>query len=134
MLLLAAFVINVQAQKCKAKDVPPAVTNAFNKEYPNAKKCYWGKDSINYQVAFYAGKAPISVTYAAAGSRIITEMQMPVEDLPQGIADYVQKNYPGEIFRDVAQITDAAGIITYEVQVKDIDLVFDAKGNFLRSL
>ena len=134
LLALAAYVSNAQAQKCSAKDVPAPVTDAFNKAYPVAKKCYWGKDSINYQVSFFTGKAPISVTYDAAGKRIITEMQMPVEDLPQTVKGYVQKNYPGEIFQDVAQITDADGMVTYEVQVKDMDLVFDAKGSFLTSM
>ena len=61
-------------------------------------------------------------------------MQMPVEDLPQTVTEYVQKNYPGEIFVEVAQITDAGGIITYEVQVKDVDLIFDSKGNFITSM
>ena len=134
LLALAAYVSNAQAQKCSAKDVPAPVTDAFNKAYPVAKKCHWGKDSINYQVSFFTGKAPISITYNATGKRIITEMQMPVEDLPQTVTEYVQKNYPGEIFVDVAQITDAGGVITYEVQVKDIDLIFDSKGNFITSM
>ena len=134
LFVLAIVISNLQAQKCSAKDVPAPVMETFNKAYPNEKKCHWGKDSIDYQVSFFTGKAPISVTYNAAGKRIITEMQMPVEDLPQSIIEYVQKNYQGEIFRDVAQITDAEGIITYEVEVKDMDLIFDAKGKFLASM
>ena len=126
--------VKAEAQKCKAKDMPPAVMEAFNKAYPNTKKTYCGKDSINYQVSFFDGKAPISVTYDAKGKRLITEKQMPAEDLPQNIPDYVKKNYSGEIFQEVAQITDGEGMVTYEVQVKDLDLIFDAKGNFLQSL
>ena len=132
MILL--FMVKAEAQKCKAKDMPPAVMDAFNKAYPNTKKTYCGKDSSNYQVSFFNGKAPVSVTYDAAGKRLITEMQMAVEDLPQSITDYVQKNYPGEIFQDVAQITNADEKVTYEVQVKDMDLIFDAKGDFLESM
>ena len=134
LLLPVAIFSNAQAQKCKSKDVPAVVTNAFYKDYPNEKKCYWGKDSINYQVAFFMGKAPISVTYDANGKKVITETQMPVEDLPQGIAAYVQKNSPGEIFKEVVQAHDASGVISYEVQVKDMALEFDAKGNYLESL
>lgn len=134
LVLAATIFIGVQAQKCKAKDVPPPVIHAFQKEYPSAKKIYWGKDSINYMVAFHTGKAPVAVTYNAEGKRVITEMQMPVEDLPPVIVDYVQKNYPGEIFKNVVQVTDANGIVSYEVQVKDLALEFDAKGNFIESL
>ena len=134
LLTLAAFLNSAQAQKCSAKNVPAPVMDAFNKNYPDTKKCHWGKDSANYQVSFYNGKAPVAVTYSAGGKRIITEMQMPVEDLPQAVSAYVQKHYPDEIFQEVAQITDAAQVITYEVQVKDLDLVFDAKGNFITSM
>lgn len=132
--LFAAFFVGVKAQKCKEKDVPPQVVDAFHKDYPNAKKCYWGKDSINYQVAFYTGKAPVAVTYDAAGKKMLTEMQIPVEELPPNITAYVQKNYPGEIYKNVVQVTDAAGIISYEVEVKNVALEFDANGNFIESL
>ena len=131
--LVLLFMAKAEAQKCKARDMPPVVMEAFNRAYPNTKKTYCGKDSSNYQVSFFNGKAPVSVTYDASGKRLITEMQMPVDDLPKSIMEYVQKNHPGEIFQDVAQITDEEGIVTYEVQVKDLDLVFDAKGNFLQS-
>lgn len=134
LALLFIFITKAEAQKCKAKDVPAAVMSAFKNAYPKETKCYWGKDSINYQVSFFNGKAPVSVTYSVDGKRIMTEMQMPVEDLPQSVRDYVEKKFPGEIFQDVAQITDAEGMVTYEVQVKDMDLVFDAKGNFLKSM
>lgn len=132
-LLLATFVTQAQAQKIKAKDVPAPVMDAFKKSYPDIQKTYWGKDSIHYHVAFYTGKAPMSVTYDSTGKIVIAEMQMPVEELPSGIVEYVQKNYPGEIFKDVAQITDEKGIVTYEIEVKDMDLVFDAKGNLISS-
>lgn len=134
LLLLVSFIGTTQAQKCKATAVPVQVKDAFHKEYPTHKKCYWGKDSSNYQVSFFTGKAPVAVTYDATGNRIITEKQVPVEELPQGITEYVQKNYPGEIYKNVVQVTDAKGIITYEVQVKNMALEFDAKGNYLESL
>lgn len=134
LLLLVSFIGTTQAQKCKANAVPASVKDAFHKEYPSQKKCYWGKDSSNYQVSFFTGKAPVAVTYDAAGNRIVTERQVPVEDLPQGILEYVQKNYPREIYKNVVQVIDAKGIITYEVQVKDMALEFDAKGNYLESL
>ena len=132
--LVLLFMAKAEAQKCKARDMPPVVMEAFNRAYPNTKKTYCGKDSNNYQVSFFNGKAPVSVTYDAMGKRLITEMQIAVEDLPQSITDYVQKNYSGEIFQEVAQITNAEGMVTYEVQVKELDLIFDAKGNFLESL
>lgn len=134
LLLLFASGNYVQAQKCKAKDVPAAVMDAFKMEYPTVKKAWWGKDSLHYHAGFFNGKAPGSVTYDITGKKVITEMQVLIEDLPLRIRDYVQKNYPGEIYKEAAQITDAAGIITYEVEVKDMDLIFDATGNFIQAL
>ena len=134
LMLPVIFTMQAKAQKCKTKDVPVAVMDAFKNAYPDSKKTCWGKDSSNFQVAFHNGKAPVSVTYNATGKRIITEMQMPVEDMPQSIAEHIKKNYPGEIIIEAAQITDAEEIVTYEVQVKDLALVFDAKGNYLQTL
>lgn len=134
VLLLAFFLTQAEAQKCKAKDVPLPVIDAFKKAYPAVRKVYWGKDSIHYHAGFFDGKAPGSVTFDIMGKRLITEMQMPVEDLPQPVRDYLEKNYYGEIFKEVARITDADGMITYEVEVKDMDLIFDAKGNFIQAL
>lgn len=132
--VLIVIAVSAEAQKCKEKDVPPSVAAAFHNDYPNTKKCYWGKDSINYEVAFYAGKAPVSVTYDSAGKKMLTEMQIPVEDLPKSITEHVQKNYPDEIFKNVVQVTDAQGMVSYEVEVKDVALEFDSKGNFIESL
>lgn len=134
LLLLTPFFVNAYGQKVKEENVPVAVRDVFSQSYPDIKKVYWGKDSIYYMAAFHTGKAPCTVTYDTTGKRVITEMQTPVEDLPKAIVEYVQKNYPGEIFVEAAQITDAAGVITYEVQVKDLDLIFDANGNFKEAL
>ena len=57
--LLSIVIVKADAQKCKAKDMPPAVMDAFNKAYPNIKKTYCGKDSLDYQVSFFDGKAPV---------------------------------------------------------------------------
>jgi len=132
-LLLASFVIHVNAQKLKPKDVPQPVLKAFKDSFPNVKKSYWGKDSIHYHVGFFYLKAPGSVTYDITGKRIISEMQMPVEDLPQNIVEYVQTNYPGEVVKEAAQIITGEGMITYEVEIKDFDLIFDTIGNFIKS-
>lgn len=134
LLLIVASVGKLQAQKLKSKHVPASVMTAFKNDYPNTKKTYWARDSSNYQVAFHNGKAPVAVTYDPSGKKVITEMQMPVEDMPQGIIDYIKRNYPNEIVVEAAQIIHGEGMVTYEVQVKSIALVFDANGNFMQSL
>lgn len=130
-LSLILFAATLNAQKCKEKDMPAGVMGAFNKAYPDVKKMYCGKESTNYQISFFEGNAPVSITYNGDGKRLITEKQIPVEDLPQGIIEYVQSNYPGEIYQEVAQITNEDGIISYDVQVKMIDLVFDANARYI---
>lgn len=136
MLILALYLqtAKTEAQKCKVKDVPAAVQNAFSTAYPGIKKTYWGKDSGNYHVAFCDGLSPVSVTYNTSGKRIITEMQIPAEDLPQNIMQYLRQHYPSEIFVDVAKLTDSLETETYEVQVKDLSLVFDVSGKLLQTL
>lgn len=130
--VLTIFIQNAVAQRCKVRDMPPAVMQSFNKAYPNTKTTSCGKDSANYQISFYDNNAPTSVTYDATGKFIIKERQIPAEDLPKIILEYMKKNYPGQIFHEVAEITFKDNVVTYEIQVKNIALVFDEKGNFLQ--
>ncbi len=132
--ILSIAASSTQAQKLAVKDVPFVVLNAFKDSFPAVKKAYWGKDSIHYHAGFFHLKAPGSVTYDSTGKRIITEIQVPVEDLPKLISDYIQKKYPAEMIKEAAKITDGMGVITYEVEIGGFDLIFDAKGNFLQSL
>lgn len=54
--------------------------------------------------------------------------------MPKGILDYVKTNYKGQSVKEVAKITDAKVTVTYEAEIKGMDLLFDANGKFIKEV
>jgi hypothetical protein len=52
--------------------------------------------------------------------------------LPAGVAAYVKEKYKVSNLKEAGKVTDAAGTITYEAEVKGRDLIFDGNGKFLK--
>ena len=49
-------------------------------------------------------------------------------------ADYIGKNYAGQKIKEAAKIVDSKKVTTYEAEVKEGDLIFDANGKFLKKV
>ena len=134
LLAIAGFCMHAQAQKLMEKNVPAAVTAAFTKTHPTIKDVDWSKDGNNYEVEYDADKVDMSVTYTAAGNLIETEMGIEASALPAAVMAYLKKNYKRDMVKEASKITNAKGILTYEAEVKGMDLIFDSKGNFIKSV
>ncbi len=134
LIAIVAFATQSQAQKLMSKNVPTAVKDAFHKAYPSITDVDWSKDGNNYEAEYDSKKGDISVTYSPDGKLIETEMGIPKSSLPQSIMDYVKKNYNEDEVKEASKITDAKGVVTYEAEVKGMDLIFDLKGNFIKSV
>jgi Putative beta-lactamase-inhibitor-like, PepSY-like len=118
------------AQSVKEDKVPVAVVSAFHKLYSAVKNYSWEMEDGNYEAEMDHGKMKASAVFDAAGNLMMTEKDMAVSELPPGCADYVSKNYPGIAIKEAAEITSAKGVKTYEAEVKGVDLIFDANGNY----
>jgi hypothetical protein len=136
--LLTAIVMviaagSVKAQDIKSKDVPAAVKAALLKKYPEATKVGWEKEKGNFE-ANWGGKSgeDNSVQFTPAGVFVEMEKAISVSDLPKNVAPYVKQHYHGAKVREAGRVTDAAGKITYEAEIKGADLIFDENGNFLK--
>ena len=70
----------------------------------------------------------------AQANIIETEVEIELSQLPTGILDYVKNNYTGRKVKEAAKITDAKGTVTYEVEIKGMDLIFDNNGKFIKEL
>ncbi|HEY4111410.1 PepSY-like domain-containing protein [Puia sp.] len=121
------------AQKVKSADVPAAVKSALTQKYPAASGVIWEKEKGNFE-ANWGGKSneDNSVVFTPAGSFVEQVVAIRVTELPIAIAAYVKKNYPGAKITEAGKVTDAAGKIGYEAEVKGKDLVFDEAGNFIK--
>lgn len=122
------------AQKMQEKNVPANVKSSFKKKYPTVKKVKWEKEEGKYEASFYVVKTDNSVLMDLQGNIIETEVEIELNQLPKSILDYVKLNYVGKKPLEAAKITGAKGKVTYEVEIKGMDLIFDSNGKFLKEL
>jgi hypothetical protein len=135
IVLVALFVSTVAySQKVKEKNVPDAVKIAFKAAYPNADDVEWEKEDENYEVEFELNDVDYSVLYTADGTLLETEMEIETEQLPQNVIEYMKANYADKKIKESAKITNNKGVVTYEVEIKGKDVMFDANGNFIKEI
>lgn len=108
--------------------VPAAIQSKFAKSYPAATKVKWEKEDAGYEASFKLKGMEISVLYSANGTLEETETEIKVSELPAKARTYAAAK--GKI-QEAAKIVLASGVVKYEAEVKDRDLLFDEKGNFL---
>ncbi|MFZ6025937.1 MAG: PepSY-like domain-containing protein [Bacteroidota bacterium] len=130
VMLLATLTF---AQKMQEKNVPANVKFTFHKKYPTATEVKWDKEGKKYEASFDLNKIDNSVLMDAQGNIIETEIEIELTQLPKGILEYVRTHYTGKQAKEGAKITNAKeGIVTYEVEIKGMDLIFDSNGKFIK--
>jgi hypothetical protein len=135
LIMVAAMITSLTfAQKLHEKDVPAPVKTAFQKNFPQAKVEKWEKEGINFEVEFKLNKSEQSVLFDAQGSIIETEMEIEISQLPTGVLDYIKTNYKGQLVKEAAKITDTKGTVSYETEIKGMELLFDSNGNFIKEI
>lgn len=142
-MLMGSFSIAAMAQskedaieKEKHIAVPVAVKNAFEKDYPAVKKVSWDAEDNEFEAEFKMNNTETSATYDAAGKRKEVETEILVSQLPPACITYIQKTHNGFKTTEASKITNDKSQVLYEVEVSKgktkIDLLFDAKGNFIK--
>jgi len=119
------------SQRIKEADVPGAVKLKLASMYPGIKNAKWDKEEGKYEAAFKNNGVETSVLIDGAGMHMQTEIDIQVSALPQGVNHYAEKNLSWKKITEASKITDAKGDINYEVEIGDVDYLFDAAGNFL---
>ena len=133
MLVLVLFSTFATAQK-SPKGIPAEVIAAFQKQFPNVNEVEWEKEDGNYEAEFKINNIENSALFNSKGDLIETEAEIQLSELPAGVIDYVKTNYSGKKVKEASKITDAAGILTFEAEVKGMDLIFDSQGKFIKSV
>jgi hypothetical protein len=137
IFILTAILLSGQtlwAQKVSKKDVPLAVQKSLSIHYPDVQKVKWEKEHRNFEASFEINGTELSVVYDQNGTLLETETEISVKELPISVLDYVKVHYKGQKIKEAATITDAAGVVTYEAEIKGMDLIFDSKGSFLKEV
>jgi Putative beta-lactamase-inhibitor-like, PepSY-like len=132
LFALALAVISCDEKKLKDKEVPTIVKEAFQKQFPSAKKAEWENEDGKFEVSFEQDDKEMSAVFTAAnGALEETEVEIKKEELPAQALAYISQNYKDEKIQETAKITKANGEINFEAEVKGRDLIFDSNGNFL---
>ena len=130
-LVLGSMTVFAQQKRAKA-DVPTAVKQAFQKEYPGTK-VKWQNENGKYEAEFEQNGNETSLLYDVNGNIEETEIEIQASQLPAESKKYVLKHKLGKI-TESAMITKADGAVEYEVEVRGIDHIFDKNGNFIKKI
>ena len=133
-VLLCTICFTIFSAALFGKNIPASVEAAFLKQYPQIKEVKWAKEKGNYEGQFMLNAIKTMVLYDKSGNLIQTEVSQPLNTLPVAISQYIQTNYPNKEIKEFSKITDPAGNITFEVEIKHLELLFKADGTFLREL
>jgi hypothetical protein len=136
-LILATAFLGIFAATAFAlgnNDAPAAVKSKFASLYPKVTKVKWDKEDTNWEAGFELDKVEMSCLFDATGNLLATESEIDISSLPRAAIEYMSKNYAGEKIKEAAKIVDSKNITTYEAEIKDGDIIFDATGKFLNKI
>jgi hypothetical protein len=130
---LKALVAISFAQSVPQASVPSPVMMSFKKQFPTvSEKIKWEKEEMNYEAEFMLKGVETSATFKSDGTLLEVEKEIPQSELPDAAKQYLQSKYPGVKVSETAKITDGKGVVTYEVEIKKMDLIFDSAGTFVK--
>lgn len=134
LILMVAIMLTTtitNAQNVKVTTVPAPVKEAMKKLYPSAADIKWEKEKGNYEANFKTGTQEQSVVFDPSGVVLETEVEITERELPEAVKQYMAQHHKAEKIKETARITDAKGVVTYEVEIKGKDLLFDSNGKLL---
>lgn len=136
IILFLAACSSAQSNEKKGKHstTPTVVQDAFKQKYPNISTVKWEKEEANYEASFRKNKIETSVVISEKGKILETESEISNAELPKLALTYIETNFSGQKIKEAAKIELSNGIIQYEAEVKGKDLIFDEKGNFIKSI
>jgi len=137
--LLTAFSLNAVAQKAenvKKVAIPKVVEQAFKKDFPTVKKVSWSVEVKDFEAEFNLDGIATSANYDKKGTLLELEKSIKTEQLPTAALNFIKKNYSTYKISEAAKITKENEVVTFEAEItksgKSFDLIFDAKGHFLK--
>ncbi|MBK7682541.1 MAG: PepSY-like domain-containing protein [Bacteroidetes bacterium] len=135
LMMVGAMITSLTfAQKMQEEAVPSQVKNAFHKQFPNIMKVKWEKEEENFEASYHMNKIDHSAVFDAQGHLLETEVEIETNQLPNEVLDYMKTNYKDQLIKEAAKITDGKNIITFEVEIKGMDLLFESNGKFIKEI
>lgn len=128
--VIALIVFASCTQKANESDIPQGIIETFNSNFKGSTVESWEKENDGgYEAEFDLNGIETSATFSAEGQLIETEQEIEESTLPSSVSDYLKINYAGKSIDEVAKITTGEGMVKYEVEIENKDLIFDENGN-----
>jgi hypothetical protein len=125
IFLLSVFQVVVfnnnilSAQKLKPTEVPSNVVETLEEQYSYVKVTGWVKEGQTYVASIKDGSTNGKVYLSGAGEWIRTLFNVPVNELPSTITEYVKENYP-EYIISVSALEEKEDVSThYYLEVRE---------------
>jgi Putative beta-lactamase-inhibitor-like, PepSY-like len=112
-------------------EVPEVVLSKFKALYSTTDKVEWEKEDGKYEASFILEQKETTVVFLQDGMVEQTEKEMDLTVLPAAITDYVKQSLGGKEIKEVTQIADLFGGVTWEVEVDRVDYLFSPDGKLL---
>lgn len=135
-IVLLAFLVtaSVSAQDLMKSEVPQALTEKFQKEYPNGNDVEWEKEMDIYKVEFEIDRQDYEIWYAVSGEMVKMEKDLNSSELPAAVSNAIKTNYKD--FRiDDCEEQQIDGKTSYKVELEkgseDFDVRYDKAGKVL---
>jgi hypothetical protein len=113
-------------------NVPSTVQSSFTKLFPGIAVKKWDKEEGKYEANFTKEGKQMSAVFDANGNLEETETVIAVDHLPASVIPYIKEHYKGSKIEEAAMVLKSNGEKIYEAEIKGKDIVFDAKGKFLK--
>lgn len=134
LFLMIIFFAPVIAQKLTPKEIPPVVMTEFRKTHPFIKIVDWNKADKNFGASYNRDRKDFSIIYDSSGKFIKTQEEISLNMSPLAVSDYMKENHKRHKVKKVFKISDINDNITYLLKIKHLDLTFDSKGYFIKSI
>lgn len=116
------------------KDVPAAVTEAFETTYPDVRFVRWKSEGAVFKAEYRERGMRRVIEMDSAGTVVAMTSQVRTSELPSDVGNWVKENYP-EYFIETVDIVEKAGERFYKVEIertmKEIDIAFDMEGKII---
>ena len=132
MLLLCAIASSFAQSK-----TPQAVSEAFNKKFPNATKVKWEKENAKeFEASFNWKGVDYSANYSDTGEWLETESTIVFNDLPKNVQATFNASHPNAKVKEVAKIETSKGETQFEIEIKQgmktLELLYNSDGTEIK--